>query len=137
MLAWFLRSYPILNTRDKRRKSVAIIGFIMMSVSLIVILTTIFSACIAFSLSFEELPISDDYKGDIACFIDQSGSCTGCNDTDGRCPEWSKADVTSILQSQAKAGASLAAIFLIYAAGCLRYGFHLRAHITNYMIEYV
>ena len=138
MLAWFLRSYDILNTTDKRRKLIAVMGFIMMSVSLLIILTTIFSACIAFSLSLEEFGITNELRGDIACFIDQSGSCTECEGSvNFRCPEWSKDDVTRIIQTQAKSGASLAAIFLIYASGCLRYGLNQRTHISNYMIEFV
>lgn len=137
MLAWFLRAYPILNSRDKRRKSLAILGFMLMSVSLIIIFSTIFSACIVYSLSLEAIPIPDDLRGAIACFIDRSGSCTGCQNTTSRCPEWSNEDVTKILQSQAKSGASLAAICLIYAVNCLRYGANLRTHISNYMIDYV
>jgi hypothetical protein len=137
VLALLLRSFKILNTRDKRRKSIAIVGFIILSISIVLVLTAVFSACIAFSLSFEELPVSDTIRGKIACFIDQSGSCSGCDSSGPRCPEWSNDNVTRIIQSQAKAGASLAGIFLIYAFGTLRYGLALRAHMSNYMIDYV
>ena len=135
--AWLLKSFPILNIRDKKRKSVIIVGLIVISFSLLVMLTTIFSASIAFSLSLEELPITEALRGDIACFIDQSGSCTNCESEKDRCPEWSREDVTKILQSQAKAGAALAAIFLAYAASSLRHAFNLRSHIINYQIDYV
>jgi predicted Fe-S protein YdhL (DUF1289 family) len=143
LIAWFLRAYSIRKSRDKFRKLVAILIFIMLSVSLIVILTTIFSAGIAFSLSLEEIPISHELRGAIACFIDQSGSCTGCNTTSqelqelDRCPEWSEREVTKILQTQAKASSALAAIFLIYAFGVLTHGINLRRHITSYQIDYV
>jgi hypothetical protein len=137
VLALLLRSFKILNTRDKQRKSLAIVGFIILSISIVLVLTAVFSACIAFSLSFEELPVSDTIRGKIACFIDQSGSCSGCDSAGPRCPEWSNDNVTRIIQSQAKAGASLAGIFLMYAFGALRYGLALRTHMSNYMIDYV
>jgi hypothetical protein len=54
-----------------------------------------------------------------------------------QCPEWSRSDVTRILQSQSKAGAALAAICLLYAIGSFRYGLTMRQHINEYMIEYV
>lgn len=114
MIAGFLRSFSILNTTDKRRKSVAIIFFILIAVSLLVMITTIFAASITFTLSLQEVPISDILRGEIACFIDQSGACTRCQEETSRCPEWGKDDVTKILQTQAKTGAAFAAIFVVY-----------------------
>jgi len=76
-------------------------------------------------------------RGNIACFIDQSGSCTKCENESGRCPEWSTQDVTRILQNQTKAGAALAGIFIAYAASNLHHVFTLRRHIMNYEIDYV
>lgn len=116
-----------------------IFGLIVISFALLIILTTLFSASIAFSLSLNDIPISDEARGDIACFLDQSGSCTGCNNIPQTnvCPEWSTEDVTTILQTQTKAGATLAAIFLVYAASNLRHAFNLRSRIVNYQIAYV
>lgn len=138
LLFRFLHTFSILNTGDKRITLFAVFGLILISFSLLVMLTTTFSACIAFSLSLEQLPIEDDLRGDIACFLDQSGSCTACDEEDGRrCPEWSNEEVTKILQTQTKAAAALAAIFLVYAASNLRHSFTMRTHIINYQIEYV
>lgn len=139
LLAWFLRSYSILSTRDKRTKLFGILAFIAVATLLFVILTTIFSACIVFSISLAESPITDLQRGNVACFIDQSGVCTFCGEEFGsnQCPEYSKDDITRILQTQGKSAAALAAIFLIYAAGSLRYGFNMKRHISNYQIDYV
>jgi hypothetical protein len=112
-IAGFLRSFSILSTTDKRRKMIAIIIFILIAISLLIMITTIFAASIAFSLSLQENPISDTLRGEIACFIDQSGSCTRCDDDVGRCPEWGKEDITKILQTQAKTGAAFAAVFVV------------------------
>lgn len=113
-IAGFLRSFSILNTTDKRRKSVAIMVFILIAISLLVMITTIFAASITFTLSLQEIPISDILRGEIACFIDQSGACTRCQEETNRCPEWGKDDVTKILQTQAKTGAAFAAVFVVY-----------------------
>lgn len=137
VLAWFLQAFPILNTKDKRRKSITILGLVLMSFMLLVLLTTLFSASILVSISLEEIEIPEAQRGNIACFIDQSGSCTRCEEEENRCPEWSNADVTKILQNQTKASAALAAIFLTYAASNLRHAFNLRSHIMNYQIDYV
>jgi hypothetical protein len=112
-IAGFLGSFSILNTTDKRRKSVAIMIFILIAISLLVMIATIFSASIVFSLSLQEIQISDALRGEIACFIDQSGSCTRCDNQVERCPEWGKEDITKILQTQAKTGAAFAAVFVV------------------------
>lgn len=138
MLAWFLGSFSILNTSDKRRKLAGIMIFIGIATTLLVMLFAIFAASITFSLSLDDFRISDTLRADIACFIDQSGTCTQCEAEDStRCPEWSNEDVTRILQTQAKTGAAFAAIFAVYAVGILRYGFTLRKHIGNYQIDFV
>ena len=111
-------------------------------------LALMFSFCIVFSLSLTDEPISDSNRGQLACHIDQSGSCTQCNeniDDDTvapfplyeQCPEWSMDDVTRIIQSQTKAGATLAAICLLYSVGSIRYGIAMQKHISDYLIEYV
>jgi hypothetical protein len=137
VVAWFLHACPILNTRDKRRKTVTIMGLVVVSFVLLALMTAIFSTSIAFSISLKQIKISDEQRGNIACFIDQSGSCTRCEEEVDRCPEWTAKDVTQILQNQTKASASLAAIFLVYAGSNLRHAFNLRSHIMNYEIDYV
>ena len=112
-------------------------GLVVVSFVLLVLMTAIFSTSIAFSFSLEQIPMSDAQRGSIACFIDQSGSCTRCEENVNRCPEWSKGEVTQILQNQTKASASLAAIFIVYAGSNLRHAFNLRSHIMNYEIDYV
>ena len=103
----------------------------------LVMLGTLFGTSISLSLSFVDFPVDDDVRGSIACFLDQAGSCTGCDRESDRCPEWSNDDVTKVLQTQAKASAALAAIFLLYALSALRFGFNLRKHIAMYQIDYV
>lgn len=139
MLAWFLGTFSILNMNDKRRKSAVIVVFVAIATLLLIMLATIFAGSVAFSLSLGETRISEGLRGEIACFIDQSGTCTKCDadEAGGRCPEWSIDDVTRILQTQAKTGAAFAAIFAVYAYGILRYGITLRKHISNYQIDFV
>lgn len=110
-----------------------------MMIAILILLTTIFATCIAFSVSLVDVPISDSQRGDIACFLDESGSCTRCDEEyrSDRCPEWSTADVTKVIQTQAKASASLAAMLMLYALSALRFGLGLRTHIRMYQIEYV
>lgn len=139
IFGWFLSSYSILSARHKRYKLVAVVLFILVMVGVLASLIAIFSGSIAFSLSLVEIPISQSERGDIACFIDQANTCSMCDTDIGamKCPEWTKEDVTKILQTQAKAGAALSAIFLIYPISALRFGFNLRKYILLYQIEYV
>lgn len=149
LLAWFLWTYPITQTSHKHNKSIAIIAFIIISFGMILTMATIFASCIVESL-FLGGDLSDSARGQIACSIDQSGSCTQCpgdiailNSTDAsvlpedQCPEWSYENVTRVLQSQAKTGANLAVICMFYAIGAFRYGLSIRKHIINYKIAYV
>ena len=116
---------------------------------MIMMMATIFASCIVESW-FLGGNISDTIRGQIACSIDQSGSCTQCpddlailNTTDTtispeyQCPEWSHENVTRVLQSQAKTGANLAIICMLYAIGAFRYGLTVRKHIIKYKIAYV
>lgn len=139
LLAWFIRSYPILSSRHKQHKSIVTIAFIFMTLMVGAALTIIFCSSIYFNVSLTRVPISETTRGDLACFIDRSGSCTLCDTEppEAQCPEWTRLDVTRILQSQSKAGAALAAICFLYAVGALRYGFTMRKHIRGYQIEYV
>jgi hypothetical protein len=151
LLAWLLWTCPITQTSHKHNKAIAIIIFILISFAMIIAMATIFVSCIVEAL-FLGGTISDPVRGEIACSIDQSGSCTNCwedlNSTTitgadslilpaSQCPEWSQDSVTRILQSQAKAGANLAVICMFYAIGAFRYGLTVRKHIANYKIAYV
>jgi hypothetical protein len=142
LLAWFIRSYPILSTSHKHRKSIAVAAFISMSLLLSLAMATIFASSMVELVSLNNTPISDSTRGQIACSIDQSGSCTLCvsNTTipyEDQCPEWTRDDVTRILQTQGKAGATLAIISMLYAIGSFRYGITIRKHIFDYKIAYV
>lgn len=132
-----MSSYTILSTRDKRTKSVAILTFISIMGSLLVILSIIFSTSITFSVSLVDNPVTGERRGDIACYIDESGSCTQCDQDYNQCPEWSSEDVTKILQGQAKSSATLAGICIVYTILALRFGINLRKHLSMYQIEYV
>jgi len=85
--------------------------------------------------------LDDSMKDDIACHLD-SDTCSFCgNSTSGEvkenCPQWSTEDVRTILLTQLKQSASLAAIFFLYAFSALRFGFVLLQHISRYQIDYV
>lgn len=141
LIGWYISAKPVMSTRHKRNKLISIWAFIIMLVCILVLLTTIFATCIAFSVSLVDVPISEPNRGAIACFLDDSGVCTGCdgeeNDDGSVCPEWSIGDVTKVIQTQAKASASLAAMLMLYALSALKFGIGLRTHIRMYQIEYV
>jgi hypothetical protein len=122
VLGWFITTRPVMSTRHKRNKLISIWAFIVLMIAILILLTTIFAACIVFSISLVEIPITDGQRGDVACFLDESGSCTGCGEESDKCPEWSIPDVTRVIQTQAKASASLAAMLMLYAFSALRYG---------------
>ena len=137
MIGWYISAKSVMSTRHKRNKLISIWAFIIMMVCILVLLTTIFATCIAFSVSLVDVPISEAQRGDIACFLDET--CTGCDDEPNVpvCPEWGIGDVTKVIQTQAKASASLAAMLMLYALSALRFGIGLRTHIRMYQIEYV
>lgn len=139
MIGWYISRANILNTNDKRRKTVAISAFIVTVAICLILLVIIFGASIAFSsaLGNGELTISDDLRGTIACFIDQVGSCTRCEEESNRCPEWTKDEVESILKTQAKGSAAMSAIFFVFALSALRFGIGLRRHLALYQIDYI
>jgi uncharacterized membrane protein len=113
MMGWSIKAFSIMSVRHKRRKLAAVILFIVAMAACLIMLATIFAASIAFSVSLVNLPISDGVRGDIACFIDQAGGCTRCDEDEDRCPEWVTADVTRVLRTQAKGSATLAAIYFL------------------------
>lgn len=139
LLGWFISAFSILNSRDKRNKICAVLLFITLMMGTILLIGTIFSASIAWSVNLVTYPITDDLRGIISCSIDTATSCSQCNNPfDLReCPEWSTEDVVRILRTQLKQSATLAAIVLIYSVGSLRFGFILRKHIASYQIDYV
>jgi hypothetical protein len=98
MLGWYISVSSILNTRHKRNKMLAIAGFVGLMVVIFFMLTTLFASSIAFSASLTTFPMGDEERGQIACFIDQSKTCTNCDATSNRCPEWSTEDVTKVVQ---------------------------------------
>lgn len=105
----------------------------------ILLLGTIFSASIAWSVNLVGYNLEDALRGAVACSIDTVNSCTKCQNRSGsrECPEWTEGDVVKILQTQLKQSATFAAIVLIYSFGSLRFGFVLRKHISVYQIDYV
>ncbi|CAB9507151.1 expressed unknown protein [Seminavis robusta] len=140
LLAWFISTFSILSSRDKRYKHVSVIVFIFFMAVTCFILTVVFVASTSYSAALVEIPISRPQKHEIACGVDTADSCSNC---DGqyplrpKCPEWSMDDVKAVLQTQTKGSATLAFIFFIYAFSALRFGFVLRKHVTMYQIEYV
>jgi uncharacterized membrane protein YidH (DUF202 family) len=137
IIGWFISTRPVMSTRHKRNKLISIWAFVVLMLCIIVLLATIFATCIGFSVSFVDVPISESERGDIACFLENSRSCTRCEEEVNRCPEWSKEDVTKVIQTQAKASASLAAMLMLYAFSALRFGIGLRTATRLYQIEYV
>jgi hypothetical protein len=139
-LGWFISTFSILSSRDKRYKHVSVMVFIFLMGITSFILTVIFVASISYSVALVDIPISPSQKQDIACGVDTADSCSNC---DGeypdrpKCPEWSLEDVTSVLQTQTKGSATLAFIFFIYSFSALRFGFVLRKHVIMYQIDYV
>mmetsp|Transcript_2879 Transcript_2879/g.5258 ORF Transcript_2879/g.5258 Transcript_2879/m.5258 type:complete len:751 (-) Transcript_2879:1131-3383(-) len=136
-LGLVLKFYTVLNGRQRRMKQGVVIVFICTIVLTIFTVTTIFVTSLIYSLSIVDLP-EDDFR-QIACVLDMSGSCTGCEETDLllMCPEWTDDDVQSVLETIMKQSATLAAIFLVYSMITLRYGFVLFQYVSRYQIEYV
>ena len=104
------------------------------------VLIALFAASLIFSSSVVDFPLTGSQRGDLACTIDRSGSCTNCDAEEEnveRCPEWSVDDVIKVIQTQAKSSAALAAILMLYSFGALRFGWGMRKHIRMYQIEYI
>ena len=136
-LGWFVSYYTVLNTRDKRTKSIAILTFISLMGTLLMMMTLIFVTSIVYAISLGRTPISNERRGNIACYFDLDLTCTRCEELYNRCPEWDEDDVTKVLQTQAKSSATLAIICVVYAIIALRYGFNARKNLSMYQIEYV
>ncbi|GAX09907.1 hypothetical protein FisN_11Lh108 [Fistulifera solaris] len=90
ILGWFISSYTILNTRDKRYKMLAVNFFLIIIAVVFILLIWIVGGSIAFSISLVENPLSEEARGNIACFLDQANTCTGCDQDPSdsiRCPD--------------------------------------------------
>ena len=135
----YLKCYTVLNGKQRRFKQGVVVFFIVTIVLTVFSVATIFTTSLLYSFDIVNAP--EDMYAEIACKLDQQGSCTGCEgddvDPESKCPEWSKEDVQDVLQSIMKLSATLAAIFLVYALTTLRYGLVLFRHVSRYQIEYV
>eukprot|EP00538_Stauroneis_constricta_P000135 CAMPEP_0119551834 /NCGR_PEP_ID=MMETSP1352-20130426/4968_1 /TAXON_ID=265584 /ORGANISM="Stauroneis constricta, Strain CCMP1120" /LENGTH=1110 /DNA_ID=CAMNT_0007597951 /DNA_START=132 /DNA_END=3464 /DNA_ORIENTATION=+ len=139
LAGWFLSAFSIRRSADKRWKNFAVTLFIGLMAANAVILATIFVSSLTFSGNLGTNVVNEKDRGNVACFVDRSVSCTKCDaeNPQDRCPEWSLGEVTQLLQTQLKQSASLAAIFIVYAISVLRFGIVLRKHLSLYQIEYV
>lgn len=125
------------KARHKRRKVVAIYCFIGCLLLAVGTLVAVLCVSVAFSSSVSLKTLSDSTRGDVACFFNTGKSCTRCDEDVRRCPEWTEQDAASVLETQGKSSATLAAIFTVYALGSIQFGFNIRKHISTYQIEYV
>jgi hypothetical protein len=138
---WFLSTFSIRSNIDKKNKNVAVIIVIGVMAANTVMLATIFVASIMFSGALLVTPLGEEGRGAVACIVDRGVTCTNCDDdaipSSTVCPEWTLEEVTTILQTQLKQSATLAAIFILYSISVLRFGFVLRKHLAMYQIDYV
>ncbi len=137
VLGWYISNFSILSTGDKRKKLLAIWIFIVTTTLALILLAILFGVSLSFSSSTLSAPVTNETRGDMACRLDFGGGCSRCDQPINRCPEWSVEDVTTVVKVQAKASATLAAIYIVYAVGAVRVGLKLRKHIAMYQIEYV
>lgn len=137
LVGFFLKCYTVLNGRQRRIKQGVVVVFIVTIFLSLFAVGTIFVTSLIYSLGIINLPTEEPQ--DIACVLDMSGSCTGCEpgDPGPKCPEWTEEDVQDVLDTIMKQSATLAAIFLVYALITLRYGFLLFRYVSRYQIEYV
>lgn len=137
LLGWYISSFSISRTSDKRKKMVVVVCFIGVMVVDFAVLATIFGNSVAFSAALPAISVDDVTRGNIACYYARNEGCSNCDAVSGKCPQWSPSDVMKVLQTQAKTSATLAAIVFVYAFGAFRFGFVMRKHIATYQIEYV
>jgi hypothetical protein len=137
LMGWFLSTFSIQDNIDKKKKSIAVIVFIVVMAANTVLLATLFVSSLILSAELIESPIDESDRGTIACYVDGGGTCTQCGETGRECPEWTLEEVTNILRTQLKQSATIAAIFFLYSISVLRFGFVLRKHLSMYQIDYV
>lgn len=133
----FLKYYTVLNGKQRRFKQGVVVIFIFTIVVAVIAVLTIFTTSLIYSLNILDPSIFS--HGTIACYLDTGKACSRCDSENPiqRCPEWSKDDVKSILDTILKQSASFAAICFVYAIIALRYGFQLFGYVSRYQIEYV
>jgi hypothetical protein len=139
LTGWFLSAFTIRNHSDKQTKNIAVITMIIMMAANVAMLAAIFVGSLQYAASLHNSPINESERGVVACKVDRNATCTMCDEIHApdRCPEWTIDEVTQIMQTQLKQSAALAAIFIIYALGVLRFGITLRQHLSLYQIDYV
>lgn len=77
-------------------------------------------------------------RGTIACSLSPATcSFSGNDDREDECPEWTEEDVDRVLSTLLRQLTTLAAIFMVYSIGALRFGFVLWHHLSSYQIDYV
>jgi hypothetical protein len=79
-------------------------------------------------------PSSSDAE-QIACYKKLTGCC--CCDADGTCPEWSTADIISLLVLELKIAGVIACSCMIYLIGAFIVGGFMRKSLQNYKSDYV
>jgi len=137
LLGWFMSAFSVLSDKSKRRKHIALLCFINVLVLTLLTVVAIFAASVIYLSSIVDIEMDDNMRGNIACDLATASSCTGCDESEQRCPEWTAEDLQTMLQSQVKQSAILSAILAIYAVTAIRFGFDLRKHLSRYQIEYV
>lgn len=137
ILGSYSSNASILNTNDKRRKVVAVTCFTGCMAAALLMLIALCVSCIYFSIAVADVPLSSRQRGGLACIYDQFDSCTNCDARFDRCPEWSVQDVRSVLQTQIKASATVAGVFILHSFSVLKYAISLRQRTTSYQIGYV
>ena len=100
-------------------------------------LIALFISCIYFSVAVGNLHLGPGQRGNLACIYDQFDSCTNCDAKFDRCPQWTVDDVRSVLQTQIKGSAAVAAVFILHSFSVLQYAVTLRKHIATYQIAFV
>lgn len=74
-------------------------------------IAVIFAQSILLSSSIVDVTMGDSLRGELACLI-AAPTCSFCNNDDGQqeCPQWTEADVKTVLSSQLKSSAALGKI---------------------------
>jgi hypothetical protein len=136
LIGWFLSGFTIRSNVDKRNKGTAVVVFISVLAINTIVLAALFVSSIVWST---KVNLNQGQRGDIACMVDENIDCTNCDAvfSKNKCPEWSLEDVESIMRTQLKQSATLAAIFILYAVNVMSYGINLRKHLSMYQIDYV
>ena len=149
LLGWYISVKEVLMDRNKVQKQFAIIGFMLMLVLTFVFVVGVIVLSVILNVDLGATELKSDQRGTIACFLDAAESCSNCNHTDDsdgsvtfnpneeQCPEWTRSDVSTIVQTQLKQSAILAFIFAFYAITALKFGITLRKKLLQYEIAYL